>query len=271
MLFGDLLAASDFGTTGYLASADDVAALDRMIELNLDVLRTFRRIAVATNYGATNADELRAANREVWRARFPDCVLIDSPVNRGHSIGTADLDTLLFDWCKRTGGRWLCKSANDVALSPRVLQIQVRPAQFYYLNAVSYDALAEHGFDFARFEGDFFFPQDTFWVLDVQATDHLVAREFLDASWRIVTRIPDYSGRIWEVIPGWSCERLLQLMVLRNGLTRCALMSPEQWRQVLDLTVERRITDCSLKGIDVNGICHTQGLADPRAPLAVVG
>jgi hypothetical protein len=340
MRFGDVLAGSVYGTTGHIAGAEDLGRLETLIRHNREVLSTFGRIVVATNYGPpvvagsatagsaaepangeplihhagsdaptdpaptdplsrattpsattpsaiapratapratapraiapSDTTDLRRANRDLWRDHFPDCVLIDSPINRGHSIGTADLDTALFDWCKSAGERWLCKSANDIALASRVLDIPVTDAQFYFINAVSYDALAQRDFDLTCFEGDFFYPQGTFWTMDTTAIDTLVDRSFLDASWRVVSRIPDYNGRIWEHLPGWACERLLANAVRRSGLNRCSLLTPEQWGEVLELTVAERITDCSLKGIEVNGICHTQGLADITAPRTVI-
>ena len=199
---------------------------------------------------------------------MPGCTLLDSATDRGHSIGTADLDNLLFDHCKATGARRLCKSAVDVLLDASLLDTEVDAVQFHYLNAVSYDALAEHGFDLAPFTGDrFFFPQTNFYVIDVTATDHLVDRDFLDRSWDVVNRIPGYDGRIWEHIPGWSCEQLLRRCVLRNRLTRRHLLSDEQWAQVLALTLERRLTDCSLKNVAVNGICHVH---EGEAPWPVL-
>ena len=271
MRLGDILSRCLYGTTGYVADLDDVERLAEVVELSLPVLRQFSGLVVATNYADAQDVALTSANRDLWRSYFPDCVLLDSPVNRGHSIGTADLDNLLFHHAKATAARWLCKSSNDVTLDGQVLKIPVTPADFYFINAVSYDAICQHNFDLSAFEGDgFFFPQSTFWVMDTSRADKLIDPKFLDASFRLVGRIPDYNGRIWEHLPGWSCEYLLRQAVLRNGLTRCSLLDADQWHTVLELTVARHLTDCSLKGISVNGICHVQGLDDPARPLSVV-
>lgn len=272
MEFGEVIAGSVYGTTGYLAGAADLVALERVIAANAEVLQRFAGVVVATNYGDAGRDDLVAANARLWHTYVSDAVLLDSPINRGHSIGTSDLDNLLFDHCKARGVDWLCKGANDVLLDEQVMAIPVRAADFYYLNAVSYDALRQHDFGLELFASDdFFFPQTTFYAINVAATDFLVDREFLDRSYAVVGRIPDYNGRIWEYIPGWTCEHLLRQAVLRNGLTRCHLMSQRQWRQVLALVVERRITDCSFKGLAINGICHAHGFVGADAvPLVVL-
>jgi hypothetical protein len=268
MKFREVAAGSVYGGISYLSGPADLERLERHIVHNLPLLGQFEGVVVATNYGSAEASELAAANRALWRRHVPGCVLLDSPLNRGHSIGTADLDNLLFDHCKTTGARRVCKSAVDVLLDAPLLDLDVEEAQFHYLNAVSYDALAEHGFDLEPFTGPgFFFPQTNFYVIDVQATDHLVDKDFLDRSWAYVQRIPDYDGRIWEHVPRWSCEQLLRKCVRRNRLTRRHLLSEAQWGEVLSLVLDRHITDCSLKNVAVNGICH---LHEGETPWPVV-
>ena len=258
MTFGDVIRRSVYGTTGYLEDEQDLEVLERTIVRNLPILRCFRQIIVATNYGEANRSALAPGNTSLWRRYFPDCVILDSPFNRGHSIGTSDLDNLLFDHCKANAIPSLCKGSNDVLLDERVLEIPVSEGQFYFLQAVSYNALRQQDFDLSPFTTGFFFPQTTFYAIDVNATDYLVDKDFLERSWRIVNRIPDYNGRIWEHIPGWSCEHLLRQCVLRNRLTRAPLMTDEQFQQVLQIVIDQQIEDCSLKGLSINGIRHAQ-------------
>lgn len=262
MHFGEILADATYGTTGFVDSDQDLVATQRILLHNLPLLRRFPRVVVATNYGSHRRDDLIAANRALWRQYLPDCDLIDSTHNRGHSIGTADLENLVFESCRQAGGRWLCKSANDVALSASTWAIPVRDADFYFLNAVSYSALRQHGFNRDLFTTGFLFPQSTFFTIDVTQTDHLYGTSELQRVWEHVSRIPSYNGRVWEYVPGWSVERLLRECVLRNHLRVCSLMSGEQWQTVLDLVIRERIEDCSFKGLSINGICHTQGLQD---------
>jgi hypothetical protein len=234
-----------------VADEADIDAAACVIRHNLPVLAGFQGIVVATNYADL---ALADANHAMWRSFFPDAVLLDSPLNRGHSIGTADLENLLLEYCRSAGRRWLCKGANDIVLDPAVARIPVHEAQFFFLNAVAYAAVHQHGR--ASFGAGFFFPQTTFFAVEVDAVDYLYDAVMLDESWQAVQAIPDYSGKIWEYLPGWSCERWLRECVLRNGLTRCHLMSPTQWQAVLDVVIAERIEDCSFKGLTLNGITH---------------
>lgn len=262
-MFGDVVTGGVFGTTGFVAGEADLVAIERTIQHNLAVLSQFRQVVVATNYASGRRDELIRRNQQVWRRWLPDCVLIDSAHNRGHSIGTADLENLLLEHTRASDLRWLCKSANDVLLWPESLDIPVRPASFYFLNAVSFDAIRQRGFDLRGFTEGFFYPQTTFYAIDTEATDYLYDQAILDQAWETVTAISDYNGRIWEYLPGWSCEHLLRDCVVRNGLVRAPLMTDAQWQHVLRLVIAQRIHDCSFKGLRINGICHAQGLGSP--------
>ncbi len=257
MRFGEVLRTCTYGSTGQVGSAADLQAIEQVIDRNEPVLREFADLVIAANFSG-EIESLRADHARLWRSRFPDVVLLDSPVNRGHSIGTSDLDNLLFDYCKARGRGLLCKSAHDIVIDEAAFNIPVEPAQFYFINAVSYDALAAHRFDLARFREGFFYPQTTFYVIDTRATDYLVDQGFLDRTWNYVRTLPDYNGRVWEHIPGWTCETLLRNAVVRNRLTTCPLTTDAQWEHILQLVVDARITDCSFKGIAINGILHAQ-------------
>lgn len=262
MLFGDVLRACTYGSTGHVGSATDLAEIDQVIDRNEPMLREFTDLVIAANFSG-ESESLKADHASLWRSRFPDVVLLDSPVNRGHSIGTSDLDNLLFDYCKANGRDLLCKSAHDIILEEAAFAIPVEPAQFYFINAVSYDALAAHDFNLGRFSEEFFYPQTTFYVIDTPATESLVDQNFLDRTWEYVNSVPDYNGRVWEYIPGWSCERLLRDAVVRNKLTTFSLTTDAQWQHILRFVIDARIADCSFKGIAINGILHAQ----PGYPL----
>jgi hypothetical protein len=256
MKLKEVINRSAYGTIGYVESPRDVQVLERYILHNLPILREFTKIIVATNYGPESRAELAAFNSETWLRHFPECVVLDSERNRGHSIGTCDLDNLLFDHCKANGIEWLCKGANDVLLGAPVLEIEVQGADFYFLNAIAAGAMRRFDDDPERIGAELFYPQTNFYVIDVGKTDFLVDKELLDRSHAIVSAIPGYSGKIWEYIPNWSCENLLRKCVVRNRLTSCHLMDAEQFSRLLQVVRERGIEDCSHKNVEINGICH---------------
>ena len=70
-----LVNKSWYGTIGYIAKEEDLETLEQYILYNLPVLREYKNIVVATNYGA----ELQQQNKELWKSYFPESVIIDNP------------------------------------------------------------------------------------------------------------------------------------------------------------------------------------------------
>ena len=134
---------SVYSTIGYISSQDDLELLEQYIVYNLPVLKEFKQILVATNYGSL----LQNQNAQLWKKYFPNCILIDSKTNRGHNFGTADLDNLVFDWCKENNEEWLCKVSNDIILQESILNKEIKEADFYYLIGISYEDLYLNNFN----------------------------------------------------------------------------------------------------------------------------
>ena len=187
---------------------------------------------------------------------FPNCIMIDSELNRGHNHGYTDLDNLVFDWCKENNEEWLCKGANDVVFQDSILEKEVGNADFYYMNGVGYGGMVPFDFDFERIIEEAFYPQTNFYFLNVSKTDYLNDKTFLDETYEYIQTIPDYNGKIWEYIKGWSCEDLLKGCVERNNLSKLHLIPLEKYRILLQVVKHNQIHDSSHKNIMIEGICH---------------
>jgi hypothetical protein len=254
MLLKELINKSIYGTIGYISSQDNLDLLEQYIIYNLPILKEFKQVIVATNYGS----ELQNENTQLWKKYFPNCIILDSPINRGHNFGTADLDNMVFDWCKQNNEEWLCKSANDIILQEPILEKQIEEADFYYLNGVGYGGMVKYNFDFDRIIDEDFYSQTNFYFINVPKTDFLNDKEYLDETYQYVQSLPDYNGKIWEYIEGWSCEDFLKNCVIRNNLSKFHLIPQEKYRILLQLVKENHIHDCSHKNIMIEGICHFQ-------------
>lgn len=249
-----LINKSIYGTIGYISSQDDLDLLEQYILYNLPVLKEFKQIVVATNYGSS----LQLENTQLWKQYFPDCITLDSELNRGHNFGTADLDNLVFDWCKENNEEWLCKSANDVIFQELILEKEIKEADFYYLNGIGYGGMVPYGFDFEKIINEDFYPQTNFYFINVSKTDFLNDKKFLDETYEYIQNIPDYNGKIWEYIKGWSCEDFLKNCIERNKLIKYHLLPKEKYVYLLQLVKDHNIHDCSHKNIMIEGICHFQ-------------
>jgi len=250
-----LINKSVYGTIGYIAGEDDLTRLEQYIVYNLEVLKEFKQIVVATNY----LDGFQEQNSLIWKKYFPECVLIDSEINRGHNFGTADLDNHVFDYCKENNIEWLCKGANDVILTNKLFKWPIKEADFYYLNGFSFETVYKNSFNLEELDKNHFTPQTNFYFINVSKTDYLTSKEYLNKTYNLTKTIPNYNNKPWEHIKGWSCEEFLAECVKKNNLTKYNLLeSGDLYQQLFDLVKTYHIGDPSHKNIMIQGVCHFQ-------------
>jgi hypothetical protein len=261
MLLKELVNKSWYGTIGYISSQKDLETLERFIHHNQNILKEYINILVATNY--SNPSYIKD-NHILWKRYFPNCVLIDSPLNRGHSHGYTDLDNLIIDYCKENNIEWLCKSANDVFLLPEMLNINIKEADFYYLNGIGYGGIIQYNFDIDKILSQDFFPQTNFYFINTSKIDYLNNKLYLDETYQHTQSLPEYNGKAWEYIEGWSCEGFLKECVERNSLFKYHLISQEKYITLIKYIIQYNIHDPSHKNLLIEGICH---LAFPDNPI----
>jgi hypothetical protein len=249
-----LINKSVYGTIGYISSQDDLDLLEQYIVYNLPVLKEFKQIIIATNYGSP----LQQENTQLWKKYFPKCIILDSEINRGHNFGTADLDNLVFDWCKENNEKWLCKGANDVIFNESILEKEVNEADFYYLNGISYETLYLNNFNSEKLLEHYFYPQTNFYFINVSKCDFLNDKKYLDETYEYSKTISNYNGKIWEYIENWSCENFLKNCVKRNRLSQKYLLNLYQHKKLCETIRMYQIGDPSHKNIMIEGICHFQ-------------
>jgi hypothetical protein len=252
MLLKELINKSIYGTIGYISSQDDLDLIEQYILYNLPVLEEFKQIVIATNYGSP----LQKENTQLWKKYFPECVLIDSRVNRGHNHGYTDLDNLVFDWCKENNEEWLCKGANDVVFQDSILEKEVGDADFYYMNGVGYGGMVPFDFDFERIIEEAFYPQTNFYFINVSKTDYLNDAHYINETYNYTKSLNNYNGRVWEYIENWSCEKFLKDCVERNNLKIEHLLMGSTYISLLNFIKDQKCQDPSHKNIMMENICH---------------
>lgn len=252
-----LINKSVYGTVGYISSQEDIDTLEQYIIYNLYILREYKQIIVATNWKQL---DLNLINRHIdmWERYFPNIILIDNEINRGHNHGCADLDNLIINYCKENNIDWLCKSANDIILIDSFFKKEIPEADFYYLNGIGYGGMVPFNFDFNKIIKEDFYPQTNFYFLNVSKIDYLNNKEYLDETYKYIQSIPDYNGKIWEYVKEWSCEDFLKQCIERNNLLKYHLISEKKYLSLLQVIKENNIHDSSHKNIMIEGICHYQ-------------
>ncbi len=254
MVVKELINKSIYGTIGYISSKEDLNLLEQYIIYNLPVLKQFKQIISATNY--KNYPELVEENKTLWKKYFPNCICLDNSINRGHNHGNADLDNILFNYCKENNIEWLCKSANDSIINENLLSKEIKEADFYYLNGIGVGGMIKYNFDFNKIINEDFYPQTNFYFININKCDYLNDNQYLNETYKYTQSLLEYNGRIWEYVPGWSCENFLKQCVERNNLFKYHLVSKDKYIKLLNTIQQYNIHDCSHKNIMINGICH---------------
>jgi hypothetical protein len=255
MILNQLVNKSAYGTIGYVGSENDLIKIDKYFAHNREVINQYAHIIIATNF---DSEELIAIHTLLCKHHFPNCILLNSINNRGHNFGTADLDNLLFNYCKENNIEWLCKSANDIIIHNELLSKGIGESDFYYFMSIGYGWLLEkYNLDLDKFiNDDYFYPQTNFYFINVSKTDYLNDAHYIDETYNYTKSLNNYNGRVWEYIENWSCEKFLKDCVERNNLKKEHLLNDSTYISLLNFIKDNRYQDPSHKNIMMENICH---------------
>jgi len=263
MKLKNLINKSHYASVGYIDSLESINTLEKYILYNLEVLKEFKNIIIVTNYKEFT-NPLIEANKQLWEKYFPNCVLIDLEVNRGHSFGIADQENAIIDYCKENSIKWLCKASHDVILELSILDKEVPKSDFYYMNGIGFGGMEKYDFNLDTIIKKDFYPQTNFYFIDVSKLDYLYDKNYVNETYDYIQTIENYSNKVWEYIEGWSCEDFLKQCVKRNNLSKHHLISPSSYRILLETIKHRHLHDSSHKNIMIEGVCHFQF---PQSPI----
>ena len=259
MILKSLIHKSYYGSIGYIADSDSLELFGSYLLHNSHVLNKYKGHIFAFTYNESALGEFDLELLEEGiKSLFPYAIILYLDENRGHNFGTADLDNLIFDYCKDNNIEWLCKASNDIILEKEVLKIPIQKADFYYIEGIGFDGVVRYNFDNQRIINEYFFPQTNFYFINVSKTDYLNSKEYIDKTYNKIQSIPNYNGNIGEYYENWACEYFLKDCVERNNLTQYHLLSRKKYITLLEHVKQNQIHDCSHKNIMINGICHFQ-------------
>jgi hypothetical protein len=259
MKLKSLIHKSYYGSIGYIADSDSLELFGSYLLHNSHVLNKYKGHIFAFTYNKSALGEFDLEHLEEGiKSLFPYAIILYLDENRGHNFGTADLDNLIFDYCKNNDIEWLCKASNDIILEKEVLEIPIQKADFYYVEGIGYGGMVNYNFDNKKILKEYFYPQTNFYFINVSKTDYLTDKDYINETYNQIKSTPNYNGKIWEYIQDWSCEHFLVKCVKRNNLAQYHLLSRKKYITLLEHVKQNQIHDCSHKNIMINGICHFQ-------------
>ena len=264
-----LINKSYYGTQGYISSIKDLDNLERYIELNLDILKEYVNIIVATNF--SNLDKgLQELNKKLWCKYFPNVIILDSHTNRGHNHGYCDLENILIEYCVDNNIEWLCKSAHDTILTKDIFNIPLPEEEVdcYYQLHFNKETTETFELNQNKLEENWFSIQGAFYFINTsKITKGWHDKKYLDKTYNHIQKLENYNGKIWEYIPEFECELMIANNVKRNNLTKHYIFSGKLYQTLWTLIRTHSIYDPSHKNILIQGISH---LHFPLQNVAVI-
>ena len=252
----ELIKNSYIGIAGHISSDTKLESLELYLNTNKLIFDKFKGVIVASNYAF---DALKERTHELYRKYFDDVKFIDLDVNRGHTIGTLDLDGAIFDYCKKNDIEWLFKVNDDMLYTPEFLEDEELPdAYFYYWQGVGFSGLEKYDYDLDRMVNEYFYPQTTQYFINTTKIPELHSKQVVTEAYDYVQGLENYNDKIWEYIQGFTCEDLLKNAVMRNGLVKHHIMKDDTYIRLLDFVKANQIHDPSHKQMIIDGTLHLQ-------------
>jgi hypothetical protein len=257
MVLKEIINKSWYVANGFVESINSIKLLESYILYNLPILQKFKGIVISTTYKEQDPI-LIESNKKLWTKYFPTVILIDIKDNRGHSFGIVDSENALISYCKKNNIDWICKSSNDVLIQESILDQKIEEADFYYTNGISYENLYLNNFNYEKIYNEHFFPQTNFYFIRVDKIDYIYDNDYINEIYQYILSIPNYTNKIWEYFPEWSCELSLKRCVERNKLKKYYLLNKDKHNILCETINVYKIGDPSHKNIMINGVCHFQ-------------
>jgi hypothetical protein len=266
-IFYDMAEKSAYCSVGTITTEQSVNDLEALLNANKPILDVFPYIVVAQNRTSNITDEVYERAKQVWRNYFPDVIILDSDVNRGHSFGAMDLDNQVVNYAKTLSVDYIWKSANDIYLTPSMLGNKFDPnVQFYYLQGIGHGGVENHKNVGEAIKNTYenithMYPQTNFYIIS-KNVDYINDQEYVDKCYDKCINTPGFTGRVWEYIQGFTNEDLLRGCIVRNGFKYKHILDFQTYNNLVDTVVMCSIHDPSHKNIFFPkiGICHFHSL-----------
>ncbi len=251
MKLKDLLPKSAFGTIATIVDESSLDKLQLFLNYNRDVVSEFKHIILSINVMDGVSEEIVEEYIQQWQQIHSNVKIIRADRNRGHMLGTIDLEEAILKYLKETklGVKYLWKSMDDVLIGPEILDVKVESVEFYYLPSISFETL-EKNLPVV--------PQTTFYIIDITKIDTLYGND-VETKWTayIQTKTANSALKPWEMKFDikFDCETHLYRTV--KNLTNYNLIRMDLDKLIKHIT-DYKIGDPSHKNIyfDSLGICH---------------
>jgi len=266
MKLEDILDESCFGTIATVKGEECLDKLQIFMEYNKALINRFKRVVLALNSADGVSTDITSRYKEIWSENVPNAFILHSGCNKGHMFGTIDLEESIFTYVKDNYRevRYLWKSMDDVLVSEKMLEVEVKPAGFYYLPGFSQESIVKAGSKddlysiYESFESGFWAPQTTFFIVDINQLSNLYGDD-VDDKYKVYTELKKINPEIkpWEISFDIKFDCETHLGRTTKNLSKFCLIG-DKFKDLLNFVDAHNVGDPSHKNIFFNdlGVCH---------------
>ena len=239
-----------------------------LLEYNKPVLSICNGIILVLNRDPAVSEDEVTAIFDLYKQTFKNCYLLQPhPVGMGHQVGHVLLDKSGYLFIKNniSTTKYTMKLSNDVMLSEKFLDLEIKKGDLYYFPSVSIKDMATHwnevknnSLAVQNYSGIMYNYQTWFYI----ATNNTLFLYEPDEEIERLFRMWDFKNDIKQS-KILCAEHSLVKWSIANNLTRYSLYSPHEFDNYCNYVAKNCIVDGSLKNIalEPHGITHLHALS----------
>ena len=266
MKLEDILNESCFGTIATIKGEECLRKLEMFLEYNKPFINRFPKAIASLNCVEGLSLDIYKEYQAIWSRNIPNVLFLGSPSNRGHMFGTIELEEAILKYVKENyrALKYIWKTMDDVLLSEKMFDLEVKPAGFYYIPGFSYESIIKaDGKDnlysiYENFESGFWTPQTTFFIADISNFTNLYGND-IDNKYRTYVELKKANPEIkpWEIAFDIKFDCETHLGRTTKNVTKFCLIR-DKFKDLLNFVETHHVGDPSHKNIFFNdlGLCH---------------
>lgn len=261
MIIKKLFENSIYTSIGYINSKETVELYAMYLQQNAECIKNCKYI-----YICVNSDDILLFNQFAKTVFdiFPDAVVDKYSINRGHTVGTMDLDNACMKYASKLDCEYIIKTSLDIIYTNELLNIEVpNDVDFYYYNNIGASVTENKNIIDDIMNKQYFYPQTNFYIIRnkincIYDNDYInkgyelycIYKQGEETPWQTLSRI--------NYVP-FCCEQLLANKINELNMSTYLLTSKQTVIKLIDTINKYTIHDGSHKNItysDLGGLCH---------------
>ena len=259
MTLNDIVSKSIFSSVGTLIKEEDITKFLQYVTYNQDFISKFPYILYSFN-GDMNLCKFA---EKLVKEMFPNSTVeFIFSENLGHTFGIFLSEYMIYEKCKQlTQYDYIWKFSNDTIANIELLNADIIPSDFYYINNVGYNGIkngnVEELID-SIINKKCLFPQTNYYVIK-NGTDFIPNKDKIYELYEHYNSRENKNLKPWEYIPECACEDFLVKTVKSANLQYHMLLTEYEVRTIVNIVYYNNMWDGSHKNIAysrLGNLCH---------------